>query len=76
MRLIEAKSPFFTGDRYVTPEDGPFETHEDRARRLVSEGLAEYVAAVDLHATKPVELTAVDPAPAKAERAVARNRTK
>lgn len=76
MRLIQAKASFMNGDRFVTPEDGPFETPEERARRLVSDGLAEYVAAVDLHAVRPVEQAAVDPAPATAERAVARNRTK
>lgn len=76
MRLVKAKASFLNGDRFVTPEDGPFETFDDRAKHLVAAGLADYVAAVDLPAIADPERDAADPSAAKAERAVARNRAK
>lgn len=76
MRLVKAKASFLNGDRFVTPEDDPFETFDDRAKHLVEAGLAEFVAQVDLELDPDPEMSAADPSVAKAERAVARNRNR
>ena len=75
MRLIRATSRFFLGASTHGPGEGPFEVEAARAAELVGRGLAEYVASIDvpppLQPPAPAPIAeGVDPAPAKAERAV------
>ena len=76
MRHIQARKGFFLGDRYRTPQDGPFPADDNRAAALVKQGLADFVqpinvAGEDVMSALGVE-AAASPAPARARKAALR----
>jgi hypothetical protein len=70
MRLIRPLKPFFVGSRTHDPGDPPVELDDRIAVALVKSGLAEFVAALP-----PIE-QAIDPAPGRAEQAIAPRQAK
>lgn len=78
MPLVKPRAPFFHGARQYAPADAPFDVDDERARLLLSAGLVEAVARIEIEPStpEPEPATAVDPAPAAAERSTARNHRK
>jgi hypothetical protein len=77
MRLIKLLVPLFLGSTTHQVDDPPFEVDDRTAAELVKRRQAEYVAAVHLPPERgPAPETTTDPAPGRAEQAVAPRQAK
>jgi hypothetical protein len=70
MRHIKPKKTFFLGDRSYTRDDGPIPVEEHHAAILVKQGLADFVTPLAIDSSEI--MAALNPAPAKAQRATAK----
>ena len=71
VRVKKGVAGFLQDGRFVTPGDAPFAVSDHRAAELLKQGLVEACAPVAAIAGSEV-MKAVNPAPAKAERAIAK----